>query len=190
MTIFAISSINISTVMTATLEKDKNQYRYLLLHYLCWSVVIIAPLFFHSSEDSWAMVWTRYARSLGGTLSCMLVFYLNYLWFVPRFMIKKKDWKMFLLINLFVLVLGVFFVDVWRWMCHQVLPTIVNVSQNMPKKRPPRASGYFYLVVCETWCFLATAHYHDCCCKDRCCLDESLSSHLCIFCVIFTSCLL
>ena len=45
---------------------------------------------------------------------------------------------------------------------------------------------YFYLVVCETWCFLATAHYHDCCCKDRCCLDESLSSHLCIFCIIFT----
>ena len=138
--------------MTSTLDKDKNQYRYLLLHVLCWSVVIIAPLFFHSSEDSWAMAWNRYARSLGGTLSCMLVFYLNYLWIVPRYMLKKKDWKMFLLINLFVLVLGVFFVDMWRWMCHQVLPAVASVSQNVPKKRPPRVSGYFYLVVWNILC--------------------------------------
>ena len=138
--------------MTATLEKDKNQYRYLLLHVLCWSVVIIAPLFFHSTEDSWAMAWNSYARSLGGTLSCMLVFYLNYLWIVPRFMLKKKDWKMFLLINLFVLVLGVLFVDVWRWICHQVLPAVVNVSQNVPRKRPPRISAYFYLVVWNILC--------------------------------------
>ena len=138
--------------MTAMLEKDKNRYRYLLLHVLCWSVVIIAPLFFHSSEDTWAMVWTRYARSLGGPLSCMLVFYLNYLWIVPRFMLKKKDWKRFLMINFFVLILGLLLVDSWRWMGHQVLPDLVDLGNKLPKRKPPRVSGYFYLVVWNILC--------------------------------------
>ena len=138
--------------MTKTLVDSKPKYRYLILHVLCWSVVIIAPLFFHSSDDSWSMAWNRYARSLGGTLSCMLVFYLNYLWIVPRYMLKRKDWKMFLLVNLFVLILGLLFVDVWRWMCHQVLPDLWNASQNTIKKRPPRVSGYFYLVVWNILC--------------------------------------
>ena len=138
--------------MTKTLVETKPKYRYLVLHVLCWAVVIIAPLFFHSSEDSWPMVWNRYARSLGGTLSCMLVFYLNYMWIVPRYMLKKKDWKRFVLINLFVLVLAVFFVDLWRWMCHQLLPDLINVTQNTFRKKPPRASGYFYLVVWNILC--------------------------------------
>ena len=146
MIIFAIST-NLNIAMTATLEKDKNRYRYLLLHVLCWSVVIIAPLFFHSSEDTWAMVWGRYVRSLGGTLACMLVFYLNYLWIVPRFLIKRKDWKRFLLINLFVLVLGVLFVDLWRWTGHQVLPDLITSMQATHRRRAPRVSGYFYLVM-------------------------------------------
>ena len=151
MTIFAIST-NLTIVMTATLEKDKNQYRYLLLHVLCWSVVILAPLFFHSSEDSWSVAWNRYARSLGGPLACMLVFYLNYLWIVPRFMLKKKDWKRFILINLFVLMLGLLFVDIWRWMGHQVLPDLVTSSQRAFRRKAPRVSGYFYLVVWNILC--------------------------------------
>ena len=138
--------------MAATLVDSKPKYRYLMLHVLCWSVVIIAPLFFHNSEYSWPMAWNRYARSLGGTLSCMMVFYLNYLWIVPRFMLNKKDWKRFILINLCVLLLCLLFVDAWRWMCHQVLPDLYNVSQNTFRKRPPRASGYFYLVVWNILC--------------------------------------
>ena len=151
MTIFAICNQNVIK-MAATLEETQSKSRYLVLHVLCWSVVIIAPLFFHSSDDSWTMAWTRYVRSLGGMLACMMVFYLNYLWIVPRFMIKRKDWKRFILINLLVIVLAVLFVDVWRWTCHNMLPDLMNVSRNVPRKRPPRVSGYFYLVVWNILC--------------------------------------
>ena len=133
--------------MTSTIEKNKTQNRYLILHVLCWSVVIIAPLFFHSSDQTWSTAWNRYARWLGSPLSCMLVFYLNYLWVVPRFMLKKKDWPRFLIINVFILVLALLFVDLWRWMGHQVLPDLVDAGARSLKRRQPRASGYFYLLI-------------------------------------------
>jgi hypothetical protein len=74
--------------MTNDLDKTKSKYRYLILHLLCWSVIIVVPLFFHSSNDDWLMVWNRYLRWLGNPLAYMLVFYLNYLWVVPRFLLK------------------------------------------------------------------------------------------------------
>ena len=79
--------------MSNGLDTKKTGYRYLVLHLLCWAVVIVAPLFFHSSEDTWAMAWNRFVRGLAGPLACMFIFYLNYGWVVPRFMIKKRDWK-------------------------------------------------------------------------------------------------
>jgi len=145
--IFAILTTKKISAMSVPLEDNKPQYRYLLLHILCWSVIIIAPLFFHSSEDPWSMVWNRYARSLGGPLSCMLVFYLNFLWLVPRYLVNKKDWKRFIAINLLVLALGLLFTDVWRWTNHQLLPDLIDLGSRALKKRPPRAQGYFYLIL-------------------------------------------
>ena len=46
--------------MTAEIDKTKSS-RYLVLHLLCWSVLIIIPMFFHSSGDDWLVVWNRYA---------------------------------------------------------------------------------------------------------------------------------
>ena len=133
--------------MSDPLKGNKTQYRYLLLHILCWSVVIIAPLFFHSSENSWMQAWARYARALGAPLSCMIVFYLNFLWLVPRYLVKKKDWKKFILFNILVLVLGVLFTDVWRWTNHQLLSDLIDFGNRGPKNHPPRIQGYFYLLL-------------------------------------------
>ena len=133
--------------MSVPLEKNKPQYRYLLLHILCWSVVIIAPLFFHSSENSWSQAWARYARALGAPLSCMIVFYVNFLWLVPRYLVKNKDWKIFIALNILVLILGVFFTDVWRWTNHQLLSDLIDFGNRGPKNHPPRIQGYFYLLL-------------------------------------------
>ena len=118
--------------MSDPLKGNKTQYRYLLLHILCWSVVIIAPLFFHSSENSWTQAWARYARALGAPLSCMIVFYLNFLWLVPRYLVKNKDWKIFIALNILVLVLGVLFTDVWRWTNHQLLSDLIDFGNRGP----------------------------------------------------------
>ena len=59
--------------MTSTLDKKANN-RNLMMHVLCWAVLFIVPLFFHSSNDDWQMVWNRYFRWLGNLLAYMLVF--------------------------------------------------------------------------------------------------------------------
>jgi len=130
--------------MKDELDKTKPRYRYMVLHLLCWSVLIIVPLFFHSSDDSWSVVWNRYVRWLGNPLAYMLVFYLNYLWVVPRFLLKKRDWKMFIFINLLLIVGGVLVLDVWHWCAVKLLPEIAN---NGPRRQFVRLPRYFWAIL-------------------------------------------
>ena len=128
--------------MSTDIEKSKS--RYLILHLLCWTVLIIVPLFFHSSNDDWTVVWNRYIRWLGNPVTYLIVFYLNYLWLVPRYLLKKKDWKSFLFINALVIIGAIFLMDVWHWCAVQWLPEINNDQPRKPFFRFPR---YFWAVV-------------------------------------------
>ena len=128
----------------ATLQENRPHSRYLVLHVLCWAVLIVVPLFFHSSNEDWATMWSRYSRWLGNPIAYMLVFYLNYLWVVPRYLLKRRDWKMFLLINLVVVVVGLFAMDLWHWCAVQLLP---DLNDHRPNRIPSRAPRYFWAVV-------------------------------------------
>ena len=130
--------------MTTTHQDKKFNPRYLILHALCWSVLIVVPMFFHSSGDDWMTVWNRYIRWLGNPLAYMLVFYLNYLWIVPRFLFKKRDWKMFLFINILVVVSGVFIMDLWHWGVMKWLP---EINPNRFKNPPIRLPRYFWALM-------------------------------------------
>ena len=130
--------------MTTSLQDTKSQPRYLTLHALCWAVLIVVPLFFHSPNDDWMTVSNRYVRWLGNPLAYMLVFYLNYLWIVPRFLLKKRDWKMFLLINVATIVVGLLAMDLWHWIAVQILPEIANKP---PKKNLFKFPRYFWSVM-------------------------------------------
>ena len=130
--------------MSSELDKSKPKYRYLILHLLCWSVLIVVPLFFHSSNDDWPVVLNRYLRWLGNPLAYLLVFYINYLWLVPRLLLKKSDWKLFLLANLLVIAGGLLLMDVWHWLVVQFLP---EVTVNGPKRPFVRFPRYFWAVV-------------------------------------------
>ena len=129
--------------MTTDPEKNKMRYRNLMLHILCWALLFIVPLFFHSSEENWTNVWHRYMRGLGASVSYLMVFYLNYLWIVPRFMLKKKDWKMFLLINVLVLLVGLLAVDLWHVIINNFMPELADKGSRSGRhfSRIPR---YFY----------------------------------------------
>lgn len=127
-----------------TINDNKQGYRNLLLHILCWAVLFIVPLFFHGSSEEWAMVWHRYMRGLGATVAYLLVFYLNYLWIVPRFMLKKKDWKRFLLINMLVLVAGLLAVDLWHLFINQFMPELMDHTRPKPARQFSRVPRYFY----------------------------------------------
>jgi two-component sensor histidine kinase len=129
--------------MTNELDKTKPRYRYLILHLLCWSVLIIVPLFFHSSNDDWQTIWNRYLRWVGNPLAYLVVFYLNYLWIVPRFLLKKNDWKMFLFINLLVLICGLFIIDAGHWCAIRLMPDLAN----NPPRPPFRFPRYFWAIL-------------------------------------------
>ena len=130
--------------MTTTLQDTKPRYRYLLLHVLCWAVLIIVPFFFHSSNDELTVVINRYARWLGNPLAYMMVFYVNYLWVVPRFMMNKRDWKMFVLINIGILLVGLFVLDMWHWSVGQMLPEDNNRPRRGHVSQMPR---YFWTMM-------------------------------------------
>jgi len=127
--------------MTQTVQRSR--YRNLILHVLCWAVVIVMPFFFHSSNDSTQQIMRGYVRSLGGPVAYMLVFYINYLWLIPRYVLNKRDIKMFVLINLLVLVVGVAINTGWHNIVNDLMP-----NPNRPKMpngpHPPRLPHYFY----------------------------------------------
>ena len=127
-----------------TINNNKVRYRNLMLHVLCWALLFIVPLFFHGSSEEWPMVWHRYLRGLGATVAYLLVFYLNYLWIVPRFMLKKKDWKRFLLINVLVLVAGLLAVDLWHVVINQFMPELMDHQGPKPSRQFSRVPRYFY----------------------------------------------
>ena len=130
--------------MASTLVEPKPKYRYLVLHLLCWAVIIVVPMFFHSSGDGWAVVMNRYLRWLGNPLADILVFYLNYLWVVPRFLLKKRDWKMFVLLNLLVIMVGLCAIDVWHLLVVRLLPELPNNGPQRPYVPFPR---YFWAIL-------------------------------------------
>lgn len=132
--------------MSTTLVEPKSKYRYLILHLLCWSVIIVVPMFFHSSSEDTTMVLNRYVRWLGNPLAYMLVFYINYLLLVPRFLLKRNDWKTFLLANVLVILAGLFFIDLCHWFAELLLPDLPNNSPR-PKKPYVRLPRYFWAVL-------------------------------------------
>ena len=126
-----------------TIDDNRQRYRNLLLHCLCWALLFIVPLFFHGSDENWTMVWHRYMRGLGASVSYLLVFYVNYVWIVPRYMLKKKDWKRFLLINVLVLVAGLLIVDLWHVIINSFMPELANKGHR-PGRYFSRIPRYFY----------------------------------------------
>jgi len=130
------------------MEQTKPKSRYWVLHVLCWAVVIIVPLFFHGSNDSWHTIFNRYMRSLGGPLAYLLVFYLNYLWIVPRYLLKKKNWKMFALMNVLAICAGLLVMNGWHYVGEQFFPDLVEKANHKPmKKHPPLLPRYFYSII-------------------------------------------
>jgi len=135
--------------MTSDIDTTKLKYRNLILHAICWSLIVIVPLFFHSSDEPWREVLSRYMRWLGTPMAYMLVFYLNYVWIVPRFLLKRRDWKMFLLVNVLVLASALFVMDAWHYVSHTLL---ADMPHDIPKGRgrgkpSPKFPHYFWAVL-------------------------------------------
>ena len=70
--------------------------RTVLIHFLCWGLVLAFPLFFYHPTDPLEVTLKHYVRSLSGPLGYMIVFYVNYSYLVPKFLFENKRNQFFL----------------------------------------------------------------------------------------------
>ena len=119
--------------------------RNLSIHILCWSIVLFLPLlFFTAPTSSWSLTVMRWLRSLGGPVSYMVIFYVNYLWLIPQFYFKGRK-TAFFAINIALIAVMLGLMMGWWQVVNDWMP---NEGQRQPRRgpRPPHAPMYFYNV--------------------------------------------
>lgn len=95
-----------------------------IIHIVSWVVVICFPLLFYVSSDPWDARFSRFLRFLGGPLSYMLVFYVNYLWLVPKYYFHKR-YREFFLFNVMVVGFGIVVLFGWWNLVAWVMPNAI-----------------------------------------------------------------
>ena len=112
--------------------------RDLLIHILCWSIVLFLPLVFYRPSDTTHMRLMHWFRSLGGSLSYMVIFYINYLWLIPKYYFGHKR-KAFVLLNVLFIALAVAMAFGWWNAINSVWPSDHPFRARRGGHRPPFA---------------------------------------------------
>ncbi|MBQ7690555.1 MAG: histidine kinase [Muribaculaceae bacterium] len=117
--------------------------RELTLHVLCWGIVLFIPLFFFGPHDTGDLLMRRFLRGLGGPLSYMVLFYLNYLWLVPRLYFNDRK-RMFFIINLVSVGVCLGFMFEWWELTRDLLADKVSQQPTGKMRHGPRLPMLFY----------------------------------------------
>ena len=85
------------------LNKKSNYYLdNVFIHLAVWIIVFGLPLFL--TERGQGVSWSHFWRSASVMLAFLIVFYINYLYLIDRFLYKQKT-KEFIIINLLLIIL-------------------------------------------------------------------------------------
>ncbi|MBR1935155.1 MAG: histidine kinase [Muribaculaceae bacterium] len=117
----------------------------IVTHALCWIAIIIIPMVFLAPNDaSWTAqhLFNRFMRTLGNPLVYILVFYINYLWLIPRMLYRRK-FTAFFSINIAVVVIGLILIIAW-W---QGVSIHFHDAPRLHHSGPPRWPMYFNTVL-------------------------------------------
>lgn len=87
------------------------------LHALIWIFMFSTPFLFMDRSNHEGIDWLQVARSFGGTFSMFVLFYVNYLWLVPKLFLKNKRLK-FVMVNLALCAVCCVCVPLWEQYCH------------------------------------------------------------------------
>ncbi|MBO7609802.1 MAG: sensor histidine kinase [Muribaculaceae bacterium] len=118
--------------------------RELIIHVLCWGIVLFFPLLFYHPNDTNQMAMTRFLRGMGGPVSCMVLFYVNYLWLIPKFYFREKK-KEFYLINIIAIVLCMGLMVGWWQVVNNFLDEpVAEIGKRFGGRKPPRYPMFFY----------------------------------------------
>ena len=115
--------------------------RNIVIHILCWGLVLAFPLFFTRPDDTTSAALARFMRSSGGPLSFMMLFYLNYLWLVPKFYFHDRK-PLFYLINVVAVLCALGFMTEWWHLMNGWFPS--ERFSNRPRGFRPPPYMFFY----------------------------------------------
>lgn len=114
-----------------------------LIHILCWGFILVFPLFFYRPNEPMIVTLKHYVRSLSGPLGYMLVFYLNYFIFVPKYLFENKR-KRFLLINIVTIAIALA-LTIWWW---QFFGDLLGINiKPRPINAPPAWARFFQMTL-------------------------------------------
>lgn len=114
----------------------------ILIHIIGWGIVFAFPLFFMEHTKNNPNYFTQYVRHFSMPLTFFIVFYLNYLLLIPRYLFKEKQ-KLFFVSNVTLLITMSLFMFVWN----DVLMSIIDTSWVDNHPHPPVGLFYFNNVV-------------------------------------------
>jgi len=93
------------------LQKTIERYTEPLIHLVGWAVLFGLPLIF--ADRNSGINWLEFLRRLNGPVDILAVFYLNYLFLVPKLYLNGKK-RSFALSNIIVCLLGCLFMVYWE----------------------------------------------------------------------------
>lgn len=130
-------SIKIINFAMSDNERKSMKRRELLIHIMCWGIVLFLPLVFFRPNDTWELRMSHWLRSLGGTLGYMVIFYANYLWLVPKLYFNHKR-GLYVVLNVVIIALVIALSMGWWNVLGHILP---DEAPSSFLRRPPRRHG-------------------------------------------------
>lgn len=131
------------TLFTTTMKNKLNNSPIernveIIIHICIWAYVVASPLIFRWGDET--IDWGRYLRRLYFPLTSCVLFYLNYLWLVPRYVINKK-YRTFILLNIVIVAIILFSRDYYT----QLFPPTHIIRRPRFHHAPP--SPIFHLTI-------------------------------------------
>lgn len=90
-----------------------------VIHFFCWVIIFITPMFFLERGDDNSILWHKYIMHLSVPISFFITFYINYLVLIPNFLItsdfsNSKDFIYFIGFNIYIIVMVSIFIYYWE----------------------------------------------------------------------------
>ena len=99
--------------------KVRSRWNNVFVHLLLWGVIFILPYFFMDTER--VFTWRPFLRSIPEMLGFVLVFYLNYLFMIDKFLYRGKTTE-FIIYNLVLILAMAFIMHYGRELLEQLMP--------------------------------------------------------------------
>lgn len=109
-----------------------------LIHAVGWGIFLLFPFFFSGRHSEATITWMDYARFFVNFVSIVIVFYVNYLYLVKRFLFTRQIWG-FVLVNLVLfMVLAI---------ATHLMMDLIPPPSDIERRRPPRPDFKFWFII-------------------------------------------